>query len=86
MEVKCLDDIKINLSAVRVNAKMNQKEWAKALGVSGNTVNNWENGRVEPSLTVVRKMSELSGIPIGYIFFEPQSKNIGFKNEKTHEE
>ena len=32
---------KISLEAVRVNAGMTQKEWAKNLGVSNVTVVNW---------------------------------------------
>lgn len=59
---------KISLEAVRVNAKMTQKEWAKELGVSNTTVVNWEKGNTEPSLTQLRKMSELSGIPMDFIF------------------
>jgi len=61
--------VKINLAAVRVNAKMTQEEWAKALGVQAQTVSNWEVGRNQPKLETVRKMSELSGIPIDNIYF-----------------
>lgn len=61
---------KISLEAVRVNAGMNQKEWAKNLGVSNATVVNWEKGNTEPSLSVLRKMSELSGIPMDFIFVQ----------------
>ena len=59
---------KISLEAVRVNAKMTQKEWAKLLGVSNSTVVNWEKGKTEPTLTQHRKMSEHSGIPMDFIF------------------
>lgn len=59
---------KISLEAVRVNAGMNQKEWAKKLGVSNNTVINWEKGNTEPTLSQVREMSLLSGIPMDFIF------------------
>lgn len=58
----------ISLEAVRVNAKMTQKEWAKKLGVSNATVVNWEKGNTEPSLSQLRTMSELSGIPIDFIY------------------
>ena len=58
---------KISLEAVRVNAKCNQKEWAELLGVSNKTVVNWEKG-TEPTLSQLRKMSELSGIPMDFIF------------------
>lgn len=59
---------KISLETVRVNAGMSQKEWAKKLGVSNNTVINWEKGNTEPTLSQVREMSLLSGIPMDFIF------------------
>ena len=58
----------ISLEAVRVNAKMTQKEWAEALGVSNGTVVNWEKGNTEPSVSQLRTMSQLSGIPMDFIF------------------
>lgn len=59
---------KISLEAVRVNAKMTQKEWAKALGVSNTTVVNWEKEKTEPTLSQLKTMSKLSGIPMDFIF------------------
>ena len=59
---------KISLEAVRVNAKMTQKNWAKLLGVSVATVINWEKGNTEPSLSQLKEMSRLSGIPMDFIF------------------
>lgn len=67
---------RISLEAVRVNAKLTQKEWAKSLGVSNATVVNWEKGNTEPSLSQLRKMSELSGIPMDFIFVPDKSKSI----------
>lgn len=67
---------RITLKAVRVNADMEQKEWAKILGVSQNTVSNWENGNTEPTLSQLRKMSELSGIPMDFIFVPEESNDI----------
>lgn len=64
---------KISLEAVRVNAGMTQKEWAKKLGVSNVTVINWEKGNTEPSLSVLRRMSELSGVPMDFIFVPDKS-------------
>ncbi len=62
--------IKIKLQAVRVNADMNQREWATAMGVSLATVANWESGITSPSAIQLRKMSELSGIPMDFIFVQ----------------
>ena len=64
---------KISLTAVRVNANKTQKEWADALGVSMNTVGNWESGKTSPDLSTVRKMSEMSGIPLDFIFVPDKS-------------
>lgn len=64
---------KISLEAVRVNAKMTQKEWAERLEVSNATVVNWEKGKTEPSLSQLRKMSELSGVPMDFIFVPDKS-------------
>ena len=59
---------KISLEAARVNAKLTQKELAEILGVSTATIVNWEKGNSEPNLTQLRKISELSGIPLDFIF------------------
>lgn len=58
---------KISLEAARVNAKLTQKELAEILGVSNATIVNWEKGNSEPNLTQLRKISELSGIPLDFI-------------------
>ena len=59
---------KISLEAARVNAKLTQKELAEILGVSNATIVNWERGNSEPNLTQLRKISELSGIPLDFVF------------------
>jgi DNA-binding XRE family transcriptional regulator len=64
---------RISLEAVRVNAKMTQKEWAEMLGVSNATVVNWEKGKTEPSLSQLKTMSKLSGIPMDFIFVSDAS-------------
>ena len=64
---------RISLEAVRVNANMTQKEWAERLGVSNNTVVNWEKGNTEPSLSKLREMSQLSGMPMDFIFVPEKS-------------
>lgn len=66
---------KIYLKSVRINAGYTQQEWAKKLGVSKDTVLNWENGKTEPTLSQIRTMSELSGIPMDFIFV-PDKFNV----------
>lgn len=68
-----MDIPRISLASARTNSKMTQREWAKAIGVDVSTIGNWENGRSEPTATQLRKISELSGIPIDFIFVELKS-------------
>lgn len=64
---------KVKLPAVRVNAGMSQSEWASAIGVAPSTIYKWEKGDNEPSYNALKKMSELSGIPIDFIFVPEKS-------------
>jgi len=66
---------RISLKAARVNANMEQREWAENIGVSVATVINWEKGNTEPTLSQLRKISELSGIPMDFIFV-PEKFNL----------
>lgn len=66
-------EINITLKAARANANMTQKEWAEALGVSDETVKNWETGKSEPKYSQLKKISELSGIPMDFIFVPTES-------------
>lgn len=49
---------------------MKQKEFAEKLGVSISTVTNWELGKTEPDLSQLRIISEISGIPMDFIFVQ----------------
>ena len=60
--------LRINLAAARANAEKNQVEWASLIGVSVSTVNNWESGKSHPDAIQLRKISELSRIPMDFIF------------------
>jgi len=64
-----MDSLKISLAAARVNAKMTQDDVSKALGVTKQTVVNWENGRSEPSVSQGLKLSDIYKMPFDTIFF-----------------
>ncbi len=73
-----MEQIKISLEAARVNAKLTQEQAANKLGVSKNTVINWEKGRVAPRISEMDRLSNLYKIPIDYIFlpcYSTKSRN-----------
>ena len=65
--------LRISLEAARVNAGLTQKELAEELGISNVTVVNWEKGVTEPTLSQLRKISQLSGIPMDFIYVPDKS-------------
>ena len=54
----------ITMKAARVNANLTQKEAAKALDISKNTLLNYELGRSIPKVDMARKMAALSSSKI----------------------
>lgn len=67
---------KITIAAARTNAGLTQKQFADKLGVDRTTVVNWEKGRYIPNLNHLRKISEITNIPIDYIFLPNPLPNV----------
>lgn len=63
-----MERFNISLAAARVNSKHTQQSFADALGVHVTTIKNWESGKSSPNSTHLRRISELTGIPMDYIF------------------
>ena len=59
--------IKISMAAARVNAGLNQKEFATACGVSESTIVNWEKGKSCPSTKKIPTLEKVYGIPLDYV-------------------
>lgn len=59
-------EMKWRLSACRVQAGYTQKEAAKEIGVSEQTVIRWEQGASAPNMEKAQKLSELYQIPLAY--------------------
>lgn len=61
-------EIQISLAAARVNAGMTQEEVAKKMGISKQTIINWEKGKNIPGIPEMEMMSKLYAMPQDYIF------------------
>ena len=66
-----MEDVKITIEAARVNAHMTQEQAASALGVTRQTVSEWESRRRYPPIKRVMQMSELYKIPFEMLTFLP---------------
>lgn len=66
----------ITLKAARVNANLKQKEAAKALGITADTLNRYENGKTFPNLITIKKMEKLYDVSYNDINFLCDEKTI----------
>ncbi len=69
--------MRISIKAARINADMTQEELANDLGINKATIVNWENGTSEPKISQLQRISELSGIPIDFIYVPLKAKKVG---------
>lgn len=61
----------ITMRAARVNAGYTQREAAKALNISKNTLVRYETGKAIPLVTTAQTMAALYGLSVNDILFLP---------------
>jgi putative transcriptional regulator len=59
----------ITLRAARVNAGLTQRDAAKSLGISVNTLASYERGKTFPEVPTIKEMETLYGIEYKDIIF-----------------
>lgn len=64
---------KISLKAARINANLTQKDVAKAIGMTIETISNYELGLTVPDYDTVVSLCELYNVPQDLIFFKSKS-------------
>ena len=64
--------MEITLSAARVNAGFDRKAAATKLGISQDTLSNWENGITYPNVPQIMKIENLYGVKYADIKFNPK--------------
>lgn len=60
-------DIGRKIKKSRTDAKITQEQAAEALGISRQTISNWENEKSYPDIVSVLKMSDLYNISLDYL-------------------
>ena len=64
-------DMKVSLKVARELNGLKQQEAARLIGVSADTLGNYERGKSYPDIPVLRKIEEVYGIPYDRIIFLP---------------
>lgn len=79
-------DIGIKIKNARVKAKLTQEQAAEALGVSRQTISNWENNKTYPDIVSVVKMSDLYNISLDHLLKEEKSMSdyLGYLEESMN--
>lgn len=79
-------DIGSKLKNARVRADLTQEQAAEALGVSRQTVSNWENEKTYPDIISVIKMSDLYHISLDHLLKEESSVSeyLNYLEESTN--
>ena len=57
----------------RISKHYTQRQLAELINAKHNSISDWEKGNTEPSLSQLREMSRLSGVPMDFIFVPDKS-------------
>lgn len=65
--------MKLTLEAARRNVKLTQREAAELLGVSKDTLGNYERGKSFPTVETVKKMENIYHVSYDDLIFLPEN-------------
>ena len=70
----------------RIDAKLTQEQAAEALGISRQTISNWENEKSYPDIVSMLKMSDLYGVSLDYLLKgdSPMKNYLDYIEESTN--
>ena len=81
-------DIGNKLNRARTKANLTQEQVADALGVSRQTISNWENEKTYPDIKSVVTLSDLYGVSLDYLLKDKEemsmSNYLDFLEESTN--
>ena len=79
-------DIGGKIKKSRTDAKITQEQAAQALGISRQTISNWENERSYPDIVSVLKMSDLYSVSLDYLLKgeDPMKDFLDYIEESTN--
>lgn len=66
-----MEDMKVTLKVARELKGLSQKKAAQLLGISVDTLGNYERGKSYPDVPIIRRIESVYGIPYSRIIFLP---------------
>ena len=65
--------MRVTLKAARINAGFTQQEAAERIGVTSDTICNWERAKRFPKALHIRQIEKVYGVPYDNLIFLPNS-------------
>ena len=65
------EGMRLTLKTARELCGLNQEEAAKLIGISKDTLGNYERGKSYPDVPIIRRIEELYGVPYNRLIFLP---------------
>lgn len=65
--------MKITLKAARVSKGLTQKEAAKLIGVTVDTLANYEKGKTYPDIPILKRIESVYGVEYNQLIFLPEN-------------
>ena len=65
--------LRITLKAARTNARLTQQEAADKIGVTVDTIGDWERAKSFPNALQIRRIEEIYGVPYDGLIFSPKN-------------
>ncbi len=63
--------MQVTLKAARTNVRLTQQEAADKIGVTVDTISNWERAKSFPNALQIRRIEEVYGVPYDNLIFLP---------------
>ena len=67
-----MSDLKLTLKAARINAGLSQSEAARKIGITKDTLSNWERGKSFPDVIKLRRIECAYSVKYDDIIFLPR--------------
>ncbi len=68
--------MKITLKAARVSKGLTQKEAAKLIGVTVDTLANYEKGKTYPDIPILKRIESVYGVEYNELIFLPENNAL----------